>query len=134
VHSNSSTIVNAFQELPLTESSFKIYQTESNPAKEGLIQGESLRRIGFDVTIIEDNPTPALLNQIDFLVTGADLILETEFINKMGTRRIAEHINERQKPYIVVADPRKFSIDRPTNIPNIFEFIPRNRITILISG
>ena len=134
LHSNSKTVDTAFRELFSVGPDFKIFQTESNPKKEGIIQGNRLKDTGFDVTIVEDDPSISILEQVDFLVTGADLILENEFINKTGTRLLALKILALRKSFIVLADQRKFASVKPNSVPATFEFIPRNLITTLISN
>ena len=134
LHSNSKTVVSAFEELYLSTPEFKIFQTQALPDKEGIIQAKLLMQLGLDVAIIEDDPPTTILEQTDILVTGADLIMETEFINKAGTRLLAEKIRAHGKPFIVLADQRKFTSAKSKTLPSTFEFIPIGLISELITS
>lgn len=133
LHSNSQTVVSAFRGLNSSTSKIKIYQTESVPGKEGLVQAELLKQIGFPVTLVEDDPSISILEQVDWLVSGADVVLSTEFINKVGTRLLASKMLALRKSFIVMADHRKFNSTKPKLISPQFELIPRNLITHLIT-
>ena len=135
LHSNSGTVTAVFKHLAAGGYKASIFQTRSSPDNEGLVQSKKLQEFGFIVTEVDDAPPDTLFNQIDILVTGVDLILPLEFINKKGTRFLAEKIYSLGKPYFVLADPRKFSNTFPsTPLPPTFECIPRNLITTIITG
>jgi translation initiation factor 2B subunit (eIF-2B alpha/beta/delta family) len=134
LHSHSSTIVSVFKEIVARQMQPRIFQTTSAPGEEGLLQAQKLDRLSLDVQLVDTNPSPEILAAVDYFVTGADLILEDEFINKTGTKAIAEKIKSLNKFYIVLADPRKLLAIRPSSLPMAFEYVPNNLVTRFITG
>ena len=133
LHSNSKTVLHAFKKLR-GKADIRIFQTKSLPGKEGLVQARLLRQLGYEVTVVNDNPPASVLNQIDYLVTGADLILDDQFINKSGTKLLAYQLNKLNKLYYVLADPRKMATVSPSLLPPAFEYVPRNLVSAVITG
>jgi hypothetical protein len=134
LHSNSSTLISVFQSLAKRLDVIKIFQTLSTPGDEGLEQAEKLRKLSIDVQMVDTEPSPEILSAVDCFLTGADLILPDTFINKVGTKPIAEKIRHHNKLYFVLADPRKFTSQIPSSLPAAFEYIPRRLVTKFITG
>lgn len=134
LHSHSKTILSTLEKLVNKSNRITIIQTISEPGREGMIQARALQKQGFEVKLVEDDPEPSILKNADIFVTGADLIFSSHFVNKVGTRSIAEKIRENGKDYFVLADQRKFTTEHVRDLPPEFEFIPRSLITNLITG
>jgi translation initiation factor 2B subunit (eIF-2B alpha/beta/delta family) len=133
LHSRSQTILSVFERLPMHDTKPKIFQTQSLPAKEGIIQAAELHDLDFNVELLQDDPGQSILQEVDLFITGADFISGDHIINKYGTKRIAEKLAQLGKPYYVLADSRKFSTQVIDNFPSDFERIPRSLATKLIT-
>lgn len=133
LHSRSKTILTVFEQLVSFDREFKIYQTQSLPGKEGIIQAAELHDLGFLVEVVEDNPGERLLEDVAMFITGADLISDDYLVNKSGTKQLAEKMNRLGKPYIVLSDSRKFTSLKVENLPSSFEMIPRSLVTNVLT-
>ena len=134
LHSNSSTIHQVIRSLHEEGNRFEVIQSESDPAKEGLIQAEVLQSSGIDVQVIPDSYIESKLDETDLSILGADAVYDATFVNKKGSNLIAQGLSRRNKDVFVTADSRKFS-DRPDveEIPDDFEKVSRASITAFIT-
>ena len=107
VHSNSSAIHNLFYQLKSLQPKPVVWQTYSSPAGEGRLQAEIISDLGCQVNLIHEDAISKFINQIDFAIFGADIILEDQFLNKTGTFPISLMFNHFNKPVYVLAETRK---------------------------
>jgi ribose 1,5-bisphosphate isomerase len=76
---------------------------------------------GIDTTLIVDSAARFFMNQVDFVVVGADAITsEGNVINKIGTSMIAFSAKEARTPFYVVSELLKFD---PATIHGDYEKI-----------
>jgi translation initiation factor 2B subunit (eIF-2B alpha/beta/delta family) len=134
LHSHSETIMNTFSFIASEGVKPFIFQTMSEPQREGIIQATRLKKLGFKVEMIEDNVDNSFIDRLDYFVTGADLIYPDSIMNKSGTLKIAEQVIKNRKSYVVLADYRKFTSTKIKHVPDGFEVVPHKLITELITG
>lgn len=108
-HSRSSTVLTAFLEANRAGLEFHVISTESRPVMEGRALAESLAREKINVTLIADSAAAAVMDKIDFILTGADKLTPDWLINKIGTRMIALSARERGLPVYAICDSSKFT-------------------------
>jgi translation initiation factor 2B subunit (eIF-2B alpha/beta/delta family) len=94
--SNSTIIRSAFDVLIEKEKKFEVTCLKSHPPDEGVALAEHLARQGAKVRIAADSQAALFMNEVNFVLIGADRILENEIINKSGTLQLcltARHYN-----------------------------------------
>jgi translation initiation factor eIF-2B subunit delta len=120
-HSRSSTVVRAFRAALRDGRAFRVIATESRPLLEGRRLASELADCGSAVTLIADAAAALFMDQIDFVLVGADTITPHHLVNKTGTRMIALAAAERSVPVYGLADAAKFidfSADEAARDPN----------------
>jgi translation initiation factor 2B subunit (eIF-2B alpha/beta/delta family) len=113
-HSRSSTVKAALICARRSGKTFRVIATESRPLCEGRTLASELAREGIRVTLIADAAVAAKIDDVDFVITGADRISPGLLVNKIGTRMIALAANEKGVPVYALADMSKllgFSLD-----------------------
>jgi translation initiation factor 2B subunit (eIF-2B alpha/beta/delta family) len=133
LHSNSKTICALFEEIAKRKLPVKVFQTESLPGGEGELQAEYIRKLGFKVLVIKDGDVVSNLSNIDMFLIGADRIERENIINKVGSDAIAKLFVEVEKQVYVLADSRKITKSVSPVLGKLFEKIPRNLITEIIT-
>ena len=107
-HSRSSTVVASLVEANRARIDFSVIATESRPGMEGRALARSLRRQDIHVTLIADAAASLAMDQVDFVLVGADTITPRSLVNKIGTRMIALAARERGLPAYALCDQSKF--------------------------
>jgi translation initiation factor eIF-2B subunit delta len=107
-HSRSSTVIAGFLEAAKSGKDFAVIATESRPGLEGRALAQTLGTQDIRVTLIADAAASLAMDQIDFVLVGADTITPREMFNKIGTRMISLAARERDLPAYVVCDSSKF--------------------------
>jgi translation initiation factor 2B subunit (eIF-2B alpha/beta/delta family) len=133
LHSNSRTIHVLFEEIAKRKLLVKVLQMESLPGGEGILQAEYLRKLGFKVLLIKDDNIIGHLNNIDMFLIGADRIESENIINKVKSKAIAKLFIDAGKQVYVLADSRKITKSVSPVLGELFEKIPRNLITEIIT-
>lgn len=128
VHSNSSALHKLFHNLKSEGIDPQVWQTWSSPAGEGVLQVEVIANLGFKVNLIHENAVSKFIDQIDFAVFGADMVLEKQFINKAGTFPIALLFNHYKKPVYVLAETRKIIEEVENTIVDSEKVKPTNKL------
>ncbi len=113
-HSRSSTALAAFRAALVEGRKFHIIATESRPLFEGQRLARELADEGAAVTLIADAAAALVMDEIDFVLVGADRITPDHIVNKIGTRMIALAAAEKNVPVYALADSTKF-IDFPAD-------------------
>lgn len=135
--SNSATVVSVFQELAKEKTFPEIIQCESEPGKEGLVQAETLKGLGFKVRVIEDDDIGKYVKKADILLLGCDGYNDEMFVNKIGTFALVFKFTRNEKPVYVLSDSRKYTKEsfKFTKIKDnsLFEQIPLKRVTKMIT-
>ncbi len=133
LHSNSRTLHALFETLRQKHISTRVLQTVSSPGYEGSVQAKHIASLGFPVKLIPDNSVGKYLRNIDMFLSGADRITPDFVINKVNTRTIAELCQTSGIPAYALADSRKFTAAYPASPAPLFEKIPRELYTGIIT-
>ena len=97
-HSASSTVRSVIDGLP-----FRLLVTASEPGGEGR---RMARELG--VTCVEDADAPSRVADVAAVVVGADAVGSEAFINKVGTRALAQAARASSTPFFVVTESYKY--------------------------
>lgn len=133
----------------------RVILSEGRPIYEGRLMAERLAGQGIAVTLFLDAALPAQVKSADAVVVGADAVLQSRYVSKVGTGLFQEEARRARKPFFVLADTSKFLPpalealhrieDRPSNevwrgapagvtlVNWNFEFIPLERHVTLLS-
>jgi len=133
LHSNSKTIQTLFEEIAKRKIRINVFQTESYPGREGVTQADYLIKLGFKVVLIKDDDVEEHLKSIDMFLIGADRIEQNFIINKIGSIAIAKLFVKKGKPVFVLADSRKIILENLPAKGELFEKVPRELVTIVIT-
>ncbi len=154
-HCHSTNVVNALI-YSHKHKKFEVYNTETRPLFQGRITSKELSKEGIKVTQFVDSAIRvALLKQqhtkkVSAVFLGADAILKSGIVNKIGSALIAETAYENKIPVYIVADSWKYTShvnleqrhfhevwntrNKKIKIRNpAFEFVPKKFIKSIIS-
>ncbi len=150
-HCHSNILAKALIYSHKSGKKFSVISTETRPLYQGRKTAKQLSKAGIKVTQIVDSAAHEFMGKIDFVLLGADAILNSGVINKIGSTAISEMAKVHKKPIYIVADSWKFypknirieqrsreeiwhTHSRRLNIKNpAFDLIPKNYITKIIS-
>lgn len=104
-YSYSSTVVRAF--VAARGRIQGVYCSEGRPGLEGQRTAKELARAGIAVSLLTDAALPRLIEEAGALAVGADAIESRGFINKVGTKMLADRMAEVGRPVWVLADTSK---------------------------
>ncbi len=108
-HCHSSTVTHLLTKAKEEGKSFEVICTETRPAFQGRITAKEMLALGVKTTLIVDSAARSFMNQVDFVIVGADgLTSEGNVVNKIGTGTIALLAYEARKPFYVVSELLKF--------------------------
>ncbi|WP_042667357.1 ribose 1,5-bisphosphate isomerase [Desulfurococcus amylolyticus] len=109
-HCHSSVAVNTITEAYRQGKVVKAYSTETRPFYQGRITTTQLLNNGVPVVQIPDSAVRYVMNDVDYVVIGADTITSNgAVINKIGTSQVALAAKEARVRVYVVAESYKFS-------------------------
>ncbi len=93
---------------------FTVYCLESRPQNEGHVLAEELSKEGIACVLITDAMMGQALQDVNMIITGADRISESGFVNKSGTLPLAIASKTFQVPLFLAAETDKIlkEIDR----------------------
>jgi len=137
-HSYSNTAKRAFENMSRSGGDIKVWVTESNPGYEGRVLARDLGQIGLQVRIVPDSDVPAILEDVDVVVVGADSVLaDGSIVNKIGTKKIAIETEAKGVPFYVICETSKFSaanlLGEDIEIAQIFDVTPSKYIRKIIT-
>lgn len=112
-HCYSTNVVKALVYARKKGKKFEVYNTETRPMMQGRATAKALAGAGIKVTSWVDAAMDDAIEGADLILIGADAILKSGAINKIGSEAIAEIAYLRKKPLYIVADSWKFS---PRNV------------------
>jgi ribose 1,5-bisphosphate isomerase len=108
-HCHSSTVTNMLRKAKLEGKSFEVVCTESRPVFQGRITAKEMLDAGIKTTMIVDSAVRHFMNEVDFVVVGADAITsEGNVVNKIGTSMVALAAKEARTPFYVATELLKF--------------------------
>ncbi len=120
-HCHSSTVTNMLIRAKLEGKTFEVVCTESRPVFQGRITAKEMLDAGIRTTMIVDSAVRHFMNEVDFVVVGADAITsEGNVINKIGTSMVALAAKEARTPFYVASELLKFD---PATIHGNYERI-----------
>jgi hypothetical protein len=108
---------------------------ESSPGGEGRRFAAELVAAGIPAEFIPDAELDAAVKLVELGLCGADTVTESAFVNKTGTRRLAEALRSLGKPLYVAADRTKYlPVEHyaPPGLDGPFEEIPRPLVAGLL--
>lgn len=109
-HCNSSAAISIISEAFRQGKVAAVFATESRPRFQGHLTAKQLKELGVDVTLIVDSAVRYFIEDIDYVIVGADTItVNGALINKIGTSQIALAAKEARVPFMVAAETYKFS-------------------------
>jgi ribose 1,5-bisphosphate isomerase len=109
-HCNSSAAISIISEAFRQGKVAAVFATESRPRFQGHLTAKQLKELGIDVTLIVDSAVRYFIEDVDYVIVGADTItVNGALINKIGTSQIALAAKEARVPFIVAAETYKFS-------------------------
>ena len=143
--SNSETVLKSFINAAKKDKKFRVLCSESRPMNEGVQFAKKLDEKCVSVSLVVDSALFSFMEDVDFVIVGADSITNKGFVNKTGTLGLAIAAKEFNKDFFVLASSEKmiprgyvlnYTMDRnprevlPTSFGGIevinryFEFIP----------
>lgn len=109
-HCNSSAAIAVISEAFRQGKVAAVFATESRPRFQGHLTARQLKEMGVDVTLIVDSAVRYFIEDVDYVIVGADTItVNGALINKIGTSQIALAAKEARVPFMVAAETYKFS-------------------------
>ncbi|WP_027330653.1 hypothetical protein [Marinimicrobium agarilyticum] len=133
VHSHSGMLLEAIRRVTERYRGLTIWQTRSDPGGEGLTQYRELQDQGVMVHMVEDSQVPELAASMSAAWLGVDQYNDRAFVNKLGSKRIAEEMSRAGNTTFVLGDPRK-RVDTLDFSSTLFEAVPFTGDTCLIEG
>lgn len=120
-HCHSSNVVQALIYAKKSGKRFQVYNTETRPLYQGKKTARELRKAGIKVTTFIDSAAALAIEKqdskdkynSDLVFFGADAILKSGVINKVGSGMFAEIAKKHKIPVYIIADSWKYS---PGNI------------------
>ncbi len=114
-HCHSTNVVNALIYSKKKGKKFEVYNTETRPLFQGRKTAKELKRKGIKVTMFVDSALGVALSKeqgtkkVDKVFLGADALLKTGIINKIGSGVICQIAKNEKIPIYVIADSWKFT-------------------------
>jgi len=131
-HCHSSTVTYMLERARKEGKMFEVVCTETRPLFQGRITAKELLDAGIKTTMIVDSAVRFFMNEVDFVVVGADAITsEGNVVNKIGTSMVALVAHEARTPFYVVSELLKFD---PLTIYGDYEKIEERDATEIWEG
>lgn len=127
-YSASSTVRGAIEDHFAAGAWFRVVVSESRPGNEGTRLAAALAERGIPVRLGTDAWLWSAIEDEGLLVVGADMLLPTGWVNKIGTRTLATRAREASVGVICSADTSKFLPPALAALPRSYE---RDRREIL---
>jgi ribose 1,5-bisphosphate isomerase len=124
-HCHSSTVTHMLKKAKLEGKTFEVVCTESRPIFQGRLTAKEMLDAGIKTTMIVDSSVRHFMNEVDFVVVGADAITsEGNVINKIGTSMVALAAKEARTPFYVATELLKFD---PVTVLGSYERIEERK-------
>jgi translation initiation factor 2B subunit (eIF-2B alpha/beta/delta family) len=136
--SSSSLIKEIIYSAHQLKRKFSVYCLESRPNNEGHALAYELSKKGIPCVLTTDAMMGQLLSEVNMVISGADRVYESGFVNKSGTLPLAITSKIFQVPFFVAAETDKIlkEIDRSLRFypqdPN--EIYTKNNSNLTISN
>ncbi|NLN70949.1 MAG: hypothetical protein GX142_09260 [Chloroflexi bacterium] len=107
-HTLSETLLGVLLELHKREYIQSVYVTESRPNNDGWVTAQKLAEIGVKTYLTIDIGFPALLDKVDVMLSGAEIIsLDGSVVGKVGVYPAATFCKTHSVPVYIIADTNK---------------------------
>lgn len=123
-YSASSTVQGAIEDHFAAGAWFRVFVSESRPGNEGARLARALAARGVPVTLGTDAWLPGAMEEEGLLVVGADSLLPTVWVNKIGTRALAARARALGVAVACAADTSKFLPPALAALPRSYERDP----------
>jgi len=112
--SSSSLIKMIFLSALKSNREFEVYCLESRPMLEGQEFAVGLAKAGIETHIITDAMMGKILPDVNMVISGADRLYESGFVNKTGTLPLAISAQKMNIPFYIACETDKIlkEIDR----------------------
>ena len=107
-HCHSNTVVQALIYAKKQGKKFQVYNTETRPLYQGRKTAKQLSKAKIKVTTFVDSAMHDAIKRSNVVFLGADAILRSGVINKIGSTGIAELSHIHKKPLYIISDSWKF--------------------------
>jgi len=109
-HCNSMAAITVISSAHKAGKDIRVIATESRPRCQGLLTIAMLNELGIDTTLIVDSAVRSVMNNVDLVVVGADVVTANgSLVNKIGTSQVALCAYEARSPFVAAAETYKFS-------------------------
>ena len=109
-HCNSMAAISVITTAFKAGRDIEVIATESRPRNQGLLTISIFEELGVPTTFIVDSAVRSVMNEVDLVVVGADVITANgSLVNKIGTAQIALIAHEARTSFMVAAETYKFS-------------------------
>eukprot|EP01028_Stygiella_incarcerata_P009755 TRINITY_DN46903_c0_g1_i2.p1 TRINITY_DN46903_c0_g1~~TRINITY_DN46903_c0_g1_i2.p1 ORF type:complete len:371 (-),score=84.19 TRINITY_DN46903_c0_g1_i2:915-2027(-) len=123
VHGFSRCVLYALLDLWERGRRFEVMITEGRPFWEGYRLSEKLREAGIKSTIILDTAVGHFFERIDFVLVGAEAVMENGgILNKIGTFTLGVLAKAFHKPFYVAVETYKFVREYPLSQTDVGTF------------
>ncbi|XP_076252931.1 eukaryotic translation initiation factor 2B subunit alpha [Rhynchophorus ferrugineus] len=130
-HSRSRVVLQTLYQAYNHNKRFEVFVTISAPDNSGQQMCKELQAIGIPCTLILDSAICYVMEQINFIMVGAEGVLESGgIVNKIGTYTMGVCAKEVKKPFYVLTESFKFSRLFPLNqqdLPAEFKYTSKVR-------
>lgn len=115
-HSRSRVVLQTLYHAHKQNKRFEVFVTTSAPDNSGRQMCKELQNIGIPCTLILDSAIGYVMEQIDFIMVGAEGVVESGgIVNKIGSYTMAVCAKEMKKPFYVLTESFKFTRLFPLN-------------------
>ncbi len=118
-YSSSSTVRRALEAHAAAGNWFRVVCSEGRPGMEGLRLATTLAKQGIMVRAGTDMWLLGAVEEEGIMLLGADALLPTHWVNKLGTRILAERARAKGLRVVVAADTSKW-------LPGALAALPRS--------
>jgi translation initiation factor 2B subunit (eIF-2B alpha/beta/delta family) len=123
-YSASSTVRAALLAHAETGAWFQVVLSESRPGGEGARLAVALGERGIPVRLGVDAWLWGAIEEEGILLLGADALLPTAWVNKIGTGALAERARSKSVPVVVCADTSKWLPPALAALPRVYDRDP----------
>jgi len=115
-HSRSRVVLQTLYQAHKQGKRFEVFVTISAPDNSGKRMHKELKAMDIPCTLILDSAIGYVMEQIDFIMVGAEGVLESGgIVNKVGSYTMAVCAKEMKRPFYVLTESFKFSRLFPLN-------------------
>lgn len=109
--SSSSLIKRILLTAQKNNREFEVYCLESRPMMEGQEFAISLAKEGIETHIVTDAMMGKILPEVNMVITGADRLYESGFVNKVGTLPLATTAARLNVPFYIACETDKILLE-----------------------